>query len=101
MMKVKSIVQYWSLYGKLVISLFEPDTYVPIYWHRLTQKHDGKYLAEVVAECLKRFGLEFLACTLLVCFDTKLTISISRHSSMQYVWIMPATVILWQNIYHF
>jgi hypothetical protein len=27
---------------------------------RLTQKHDGKYLAEVTASCLKRFGLDKL-----------------------------------------
>jgi hypothetical protein len=31
---------------------------------RLTQKHDGVYLATVVANCLKRFGLEELVCFL-------------------------------------
>lgn len=29
---------------------------------RLTQKHDGVYLAEVTASCLKRFGLDKLVC---------------------------------------
>ena len=31
---------------------------------RLTQKHDGVYLATVVANCLKQFGLEKLVCFL-------------------------------------
>lgn len=30
---------------------------------RLTQKHDGLYLAKVTAECLERFGLGDLVCT--------------------------------------
>jgi len=34
---------------------------------RLTQKHDGVYLATVVANCLKQFGLEKLVCFLFVC----------------------------------
>ena len=25
---------------------------------RLTEKHDGKYLASVLAQCVKRYGLE-------------------------------------------
>ena len=29
---------------------------------RLTQKHDGEYLANVTADCLKRFGLVELVC---------------------------------------
>jgi hypothetical protein len=29
---------------------------------RLTQKHDGQYLAKVTADCLDRFGLAELVC---------------------------------------
>jgi hypothetical protein len=30
--------------------------------NRLTQKHDGRYLATVTADCLKRFGLDKYVC---------------------------------------
>lgn len=36
--------------------------YLPVIIVRLTQKHDGEYLANVTANCLNRFGLMELVC---------------------------------------
>lgn len=35
----------------------------------LTQKHDGAYLAQVVADCLKRFGLDEMVLLSYLYFD--------------------------------
>ncbi|KAF8238004.1 hypothetical protein L208DRAFT_1244585, partial [Tricholoma matsutake] len=52
-----------SFLGPLVVWCHEGVIYRAVLENiRLTQKHDGKYLAEVTASCLWRFGLDKLVC---------------------------------------
>lgn len=52
----QSTVLFLNLFGLLS---FLYILYTVIHFsHSLTQKHDGNYLANVVAQCLKRFGIE-------------------------------------------
>jgi hypothetical protein len=38
-----------------------------VYPFRLTEKHDGKYLANVLASCVNRYGLEDFVCDFELC----------------------------------
>jgi hypothetical protein len=70
------------------VSVSCSSTYILCLIHfRLTQKHDGKYLSTVVANCLTRFGLEKLVCLLLLFYNTGWSKFIS--SFCPFVWIMP------------
>lgn len=49
-MTFNGIVIIWYEDGKIHRAILE--------FIKLTEKHDGKYLAEVTAACVERFGLE-------------------------------------------
>ncbi|KAF8218480.1 hypothetical protein L208DRAFT_1350996, partial [Tricholoma matsutake] len=52
-----------SFLGLVVVWFHEGVIYCAVLeFIRLTQKHDGKYLAEVTASCLQRFGCDKLVC---------------------------------------
>ncbi|KAF8218613.1 hypothetical protein L208DRAFT_1349570, partial [Tricholoma matsutake] len=53
------IVVVWFQEGVIYCAVLE-FIRLPSICSTLTQKHDGKYLAEVTANCLKRFGLDKL-----------------------------------------
>jgi len=61
----------------------------------LTHAHDGQYLAEVTANCLKRFQLDKFVKTIFV----KILVLISElyYSFWDSVWTMPVTVIVLQE----
>lgn len=42
------------------------------FMYRLTQKHDGIYLAQVTSACLRRFGLEKFVCLYFLFFSPSL-----------------------------
>ena len=70
------------------------------WFFRLTRKHDRTYLATVVADCLKRFGLEKLVCFLFVCIFYPSWNNLAFSSSL-FAWTMQAIMIDWQNIFLF
>lgn len=47
---------------------------------RLTQKHDGIYLAEVTANCLKRFGLDKLVGGYLLFHSAKINYAVASFN---------------------
>lgn len=65
---ILGIVVVWYVDGKIHRAILEFIRYVSYDSHinevltstyfRLTEKHDGQYLARVTADCMKRFGLE-------------------------------------------
>jgi hypothetical protein len=68
------------------------------FMYSLTQKHDGIYLAQVTAACLRRFGLENFVC----CCPCLLAIYLVYclvYSYFPYVWIMRAIAMAWLNIF--
>ena len=90
-----------NLFG-MIYNGFIFYTNISIFLNSLTHAHDGQYLAEVTANCLKRFQLDKFVSQ----FLKKNHVLISRLycSFWDSVWIMQVTVTAWQNfsqtLYH-